>query len=528
MSLASLATFRGRACAAHVYRLTQLPSSSLKFNAVPEWWDEYIAYDALKKAIYQLEKQQAGSFYGDLEANEETALMAGSSSQGTSTDNIFVSLLDRELKKICTFYTTPEKELAEEIEHLQHLVQQQEEVGPDAGHQYMDGDTEDDDDEEDEDEDEFDTHDSPVVPSRDPTRSPSRPPTGRRHARSMSSAAATASRSRRRYDSNPTRRFSISSTEDHGDLEASLASLRSQYAQPSGSSQAAPTHSPRITTKTIAAKVKGMKDSITSLTAGPPTVWTAKNNYATDIQLLFKRRITNLYLTATSLRSYVELNYSGFRKILKKYDKVTDSALQAHYLHDVVEQAPPFSQAAKDRLNAAIATLVELYTKCVTRGDHNAALRQLRLHQREHIAWERDTIWRQMIGNARRGATEESPATRGGTLVLEPEKGFLDVETRAGHLRLTTKHVYLLVALVVFITLLNVPTVDGVEASRCLAVLVFATIMWATEAIPLFVTSILLPLLLVVLRVIRSPDGEERLTTPDATKCVLFTSEKFL
>lgn len=48
------------------------------------------------------------------------------------------------------------------------------------------------------------------------------------------------------------------------------------------------------------------------------TIWNSRSNYAWDIQLLFKRRITNLYLTATSLRSYVELNYSGFRKILKK------------------------------------------------------------------------------------------------------------------------------------------------------------------------------------------------------------------
>ncbi|KAH9838741.1 Sodium/sulfate symporter [Rhodofomes roseus] len=490
-------------------------SSSLKFNAVPEWWDEYIAYDALKKTVYQLEKQQAGlgdSFYSehrDLEANEESALMGSASN--ASTDSIFVPLLDRELKKICLFYDTQEKELEEEVEHLQRLVQEQEEVGPDAGHQYMDADTEDDDDD-DEDEDEFDTH-SPTA-SRDPTRSPSRPPGGRRHARSASSAAAGASSGRRRFDSNPTRRFSISSMEDHGDLEASIVSLKSQYGQASGSST-----SPKVTTKTIAAKVKGMKDSITSLT-GPQTVWTAKNNYATDIQLLFKRRITNLYLTATSLRSYVELNYSGFRKILKKYDKVTDGALQEHYLHDVVEQAPPFAQPVKDRLNATITLLVEQYTKCVTRGDHRAAQRQLQLHQREHIAWERDTVWRQMIGHARRGGTEDSPATRGGTLVLEPEKGLLDVNTKAGHLRFTIKHVCLLVSVLVFIILLNVQTLDGVEASRCLAVLVFATIMWATEAIPLFVTSILVPLLLVTLRVIRSPDGEERLNTPDATKYI--------
>ncbi|KZT65890.1 SPX-domain-containing protein [Daedalea quercina L-15889] len=497
-------------------------SSSLKFNAVPEWWDEYIAYDALKKTVYQLEKQQAGlgdSFYSehrDLEANEETALMSGA--HDASTDGIFVPLLDHELKKICLFYDTQARELDEEIEHLQRLVQEQEEVGPDAGHLYIDGDTED---EDDEDEDEVDVDPHSPGTSRDPTRSPSRPPggSGRRHARSLSSAAAPAARSRRRFDSNPSRRYSISSVEDHGDLEASIASLQSHYAQPSGSSQLGSPTSPKVTVKTIGAKVKGMKDSIASLT-GPPTVWTAKNNYATDIQLLFKRRITNLYLTATSLRSYAELNYSGFRKILKKYDKVTDSALQEHYLHDVVEQAPPFAQAAKDRLGAHIATLVGLYTKCVTRGDHRAAQRQLRLHQREHIAWERDTVWRQMIGHARRGGTEDSPAALGGTLMLEPEKGLLDVTTKAGHVRLTMKHVYLLVSVLVFVVLVNVRTVDGAEASRCLAVLVFATIMWATEAIPLFVTSIFVPFLLVTLRVIRSPDGEERLSTPDATKYI--------
>ena len=64
-----------------------------------------------------------------------------------------------------------------------------------------------------------------------------------------------------------------------------------------------------------------LKDSI--LSAGsqpglPETVWTAQNNYSWDVQLLFKRKITNIYVLATSLKSYIELNYSGFRKILKK------------------------------------------------------------------------------------------------------------------------------------------------------------------------------------------------------------------
>lgn len=44
----------------------------------------------------------------------------------------------------------------------------------------------------------------------------------------------------------------------------------------------------------------------------------SNSDYAWDTRLLFKRRITNLYVSTSSLKSYVELNYSGFRKVLKK------------------------------------------------------------------------------------------------------------------------------------------------------------------------------------------------------------------
>ena len=160
---------------------------------------------------------------------------------------------------------------------------------------------------------------------------------------------------------------------------------------------------------------------------------------------------------------------------------------------------------------------MDLYARCVTKGDVTAARRQLKMHQREHIAWERDTVWRQMIGHARRGEGEPGATrTLGGTLLLEPEKGLLDVETPAGRFKLTWKQIHLLIAVVVFVVLLNVNTISSVEANRCFAILIFATIMWATEAIPLFVTSMFIPLLLVTLRVIRLED--KRLTTPEATK----------
>lgn len=140
------------------------------------------------------------------------------------------------------------------------------------------------------------------------------------------------------------RRVSVSSTEENLDLEASLAAIR----VPPGHSFPAPVpeqEEPRPKpsasrgtrngressgrSRSPAAAVRGLANKLRSSIAslGSPhspapgsgeTIWTSKKNFATDTQLLFKRRITNLYVQVSALRSYVELNYSGFRKVLKK------------------------------------------------------------------------------------------------------------------------------------------------------------------------------------------------------------------
>lgn len=117
----------------------------------------------------------------------------------------------------------------------------------------------------------------------------------------------------------PNRRLSVSSSEA-GDLDASVASLaprpRSLSLVASGSRGPNASISPMGRARHLAGRLITMKDSITS--AGD-TIWTAKNSYALDTRLLFKRKITNLYVSFCSLRSYVEVNHSGFRKILKKW-----------------------------------------------------------------------------------------------------------------------------------------------------------------------------------------------------------------
>ncbi|KAG1842498.1 SPX domain-containing protein [Suillus subalutaceus] len=485
-------------------------SSALKFNAVADWWEEYIAYDVLKRYIYQLEKRQQRTggiepSYHDLEANEQTTLVDHSDT--SDADSLFKPLLDRELQKIVRFYEAQEKELLGELAALEQSITQQDEAGLEAELNYMD---EDEEDEEDDEEDEYNM----LTRSEDYDKG-----SRRRRRKSSSVGYRTRFAAGSIREEPPNRRFSVSSSEA-GDLDASVLSLvprpRSASQVASGSRGASASMSPMGRARSLASRLRSMKDSITS--AGD-TIWTSKSSYALDTRLLYKRKITNLYVSLCSLRSYVEVNYSGFRKILKKYDKVVYSELKDRYMHEVVETSAPFTEESKARMSDAIARLTDLYAKCVTSGDKSAAQQQLKLYQRENIAWERNTVWRQMIGQQRHGTINGLDALAGATLVQQEESSLIDVPTPLGSLKLTKKGVSFTVALVVFIALLKMDIVAGEEANKCFAVLVFSTILWATEAIPLFVTSICVPLLLVCLQVIRD-DNDTALSAPDATKYI--------
>jgi phosphate transporter len=109
--------------------------------------------------------------------------------------------------------------------------------------------------------------------------------------------------------------------------------------------------------------------------------------------------------------------------------------------------------------------------------DVAAAQRFLKLNLREHVAWERDTVWRQMIGRERRG---EGGTPLGAPVDTTEEKAF-EVKTRVGRVRLSRRWVWVALSASIFTILLNVQTVDEEEANRCFAVLVFATFLWATE-----------------------------------------------
>lgn len=83
-----------------------------------------------------------------------------------------------------------------------------------------------------------------------------------------------------------------------------------------------------------------------------------------------------------------------------------------------------------------------------------------------------------MIGRERRG---EGADGRVKALGLGHSDSRSEPLFSAFGLKLTKRKIYLLLAIIVFAVLLNMQLVEGEEANRCLAILIFSTILWATE-----------------------------------------------
>lgn len=232
-----------------------------------------------------------------MEASEYAALI--NPSRTANTDSLFTPLLNQELKKVVMFYETQEKDLLDELKALEEQVEEMEEAGLAAGERYMD---DDDDDDEDDDDDSI---------SRSPGRRRRSLSYQRRVSRARCKLCISYAIYQSTFSSHTIAGTTSSAIVEEPTHRRSLSSIDDTATDNEGG------RSPRAAVR-LANKFGSLRDSVSS--SIHDTVWTAQTDYAYDTRLLFKRKITNLYVSLSSLKSYVEVNQSGFRKILKKYD----------------------------------------------------------------------------------------------------------------------------------------------------------------------------------------------------------------
>lgn len=252
--------------------------------------------------------------------------------------------------------------------------------------------------------------------------------------------------------------------------------------------------------------------------------------------VMLKKRTIGIYVSLCELKSYTMLNKTGFSKALKKFDKTLDRSMKRNYMNLTVARAYPFTESAVAGLDAHLAEVERMYADFVTNGDLESARRELRLHLREHVVWERNTVWREMIAIERKAQAAQMGGRRallaGDTdpasiQKLGDENDVSRKTIRLGRLVLpswimTSTFLTLLFAVILFVVMLSVPIMAQPEQQNCLAILVFVCLLWATEVIPLFVTSLMIPFLITVFEVLRSENAEQaRLPAKEAAKAAL-------
>lgn len=211
-----------------------------------------------------------------------------------------------------------------------------------------------------------------------------------------------------------------------------------------------------------------------------------------------KKRTISLYVSLCELKSFVQLNKTGFSKALKKYDKILNRNLRTSYLKTRVTPAHPFRESTMEQLDANISKMEKWYADLMTKGDIALARRELRLHLREHVVWERNTVWREMIGIERKAEAATMGLRRtllGGDhdhsnarLQGDEDDGAetKELNTPVGRLTcprwLFSSTFFFLVGIIaIFVALLTVPIMKKAEQQNCLAMLVFVSLLWATE-----------------------------------------------
>lgn len=224
-----------------------------------------------------------------------------------------------------------------------------------------------------------------------------------------------------------------------------------------------------------------------------------------------KKRMINIYVALCELKSFAQLNKTGFSKVCKKYDKTLDRHVRASYLSTQIAQSFPFRPETVQHVDDRIQTMEQAYADVITDGDLYTAKRELRLHLREHVVWERNTVWREMIGIERKAQAANLGVRRtllGGEAPPEHvhllgdqtgDFGLKEVQTPVGRYRcpswlFSSTFILLVVIFAIFVVLLLLPIMEKPEQQNCLAMLVLVSLLWASEVCDCpFLMLLLLP-----------------------------------
>lgn len=192
-------------------------------------------------------------------------------------------------------------------------------------------------------------------------------------------------------------------------------------------------------------------------------------------------------------RNFANLNVKGYEKILKKHDKMTGLHTKDGFLRKLQDSTKLHNTSELDRLSEYA---VRIYTKLFAHGDRRFALSILNAEVPDLVFWERGTNWADGADDKHKSSAMRT--VRGGTDYMNQQSGPGKFEANPPVIALA---VLLFLVISMFPSILGAiigevavdsyPPQTFAAANRAFALLMFAVVLWAGKAIPLYATSFL-------------------------------------
>ncbi|KAK2958581.1 Divalent Anion:Na+ Symporter [Blattamonas nauphoetae] len=245
-----------------------------------------------------------------------------------------------------------------------------------------------------------------------------------------------------------------------------------------------------------------------------------ENDSQSGTIIRLKRIFLELCVDATELDHYCHVNKEGFRKIIKKFLKQVKPkgkheldfiADQARHLTDQTQSLFSNLPSASEFVEQIEAFYVQTFSAGKFNKDYltmppekKKDLELQLMHEiadstEAQVAWKKNTILSGYIEHREKAHIRHThPDSSAGTAVWPQEKDLEVTKSTAKPpvTKIQCKWIPFGIAVLVLIVMWAIPWNDDyVTQLRCLGLLAYACVLWATEAIPLFATAISLPVL---------------------------------
>jgi phosphate transporter len=194
--------------------------------------------------------------------------------------------------------------------------------------------------------------------------------------------------------------------------------------------------------------------------------------------------VLTLYRHCLQLNSYRSVNRKGFEKILKKFDKYAVEKEKDKMKLKMMEKVDQNSFITRgEELNGISRRTEELFLKiCISRGLDAKIARNLLKAVDKDVEFNVDL----------EGIHDENAV----------------VNRSIFHISSNSSQLWILLAIALFAAVLHAPILQEFpRAHSCLALLAAITVLWTTEAVPYFVSALVIPISVVLLQILVDDKG---------------------